>query len=714
VRAVALYPPEHPAIQTAFARLAETSRLATAEGPFAVMVTPHALMVDGRSLVRPDPATAELAGILHRHLIGLLIIAPGVDEGTWRTFIELMISPPDHLRAQGGITRVWTTSGGHSLDIHELDYGEILREKPGGVEATWDRIAADCLRRDVITLDDDTLRELVETAADADRLTDMSRRVEAEVTHAGDVRAHATMLFRVLMRIVEFTREHDLPRLGVVLDNIAEALCHLSADFVSALVVPPMDPARPTEGSEFVKQIAEGMRPELLAGFAARSIVAHHGATAQLAEALRVLVPETDRREHVLARTGAALARHPIANTLGFKELWERASALLASQSDEAYVSRSYDPALDTSRAQASAMGRNAGDPPERVALWLRTVSDSALRGLDVQLLIDIIRVETEPDRWRDMARLLVAYVDDLMLVGDFRSARQLIETLRGQQATLEDPYRVSWVIGAIDTLLAGQMVDHLRAHLQTITPEEVEEVMRLSRAVGTSLIGPLAEAVAVEDRPRVRQRLTEMLLAHGAEGRASAAQLMQSANPAVRRTAVQLLRESGGNEALPQLTALLEDAEAPVRREAVRAVLAVGSDEAYAALERALTSGAPRVRDAILDELATLRDSRGAPLFCYILRHTDHRGPTSALYATAIVRLGSLGGPEAVAALAAVLHRGEWWAPGRTARLREAAARALARIGSPEARDVLREAAASRARGVRAAARKAGVERAA
>ena len=44
--------------------------------------------------------------------------------------------------------------------------------------------------------------------------------------------------------------------------------------------------------------------------------------------------------------------------------------------------------------------------------------------------------------------------------------------------------------------------------------------------------------------------------------------------------------------------------------------------------------------------------------------------------------------------ALKEALHRGEWWAPGRTPLLRTAAAAALARIGTPEAVAVLEEAA--------------------
>jgi hypothetical protein len=63
---------------------------------------------------------------------------------------------------------------------------------------------------------------------------------------------------------------------------------------------------------------------------------------------------------------------------------------------------------------------------------------------------------------------------------------------------------------------------------------------------------------------------------------------------------------------------------------------------------------------------------------------------------------------------LKAVLYQGSWWAPFRTAALRQAAATALRRVGGPEAAAVLEEAAARGPRGVRSVARaQAGMVRA-
>jgi HEAT repeat protein len=134
-----------------------------------------------------------------------------------------------------------------------------------------------------------------------------------------------------------------------------------------------------------------------------------------------------------------------------------------------------------------------------------------------------------------------------------------------------------------------------------------------------------------------------------------------------------------------------------------------IGTDEAYATLAEALKSSDGRTRDAIMHALIASRDERAAPLFIYILEHSDHRGSLETVYQSTIEALGKLGGDAAsVAALKTVLFRGEWWAPLRTARLRAAAATALRACGTPESQEALEQAATQGVRGVRRAARAA------
>src|SRR4029077_10891523 len=135
-------------------------------------------------------------------------------------------------------------------------------------------------------------------------------------------------------------------------------------------------------------------------------------------------------------------------------------------------------------------------------------------------------------------------------------------------------------------------MLRHITTHLATIDETQFERVKGMCVSLGEVLVRPLAETLAVEERPRTRERLISILLAFGAVARRTVERLKGSPNAAVRRTAINLLREFGGREALPDLTARLDDSEPQVQREAVRAIINLGTDPAYRILQEALTSG--------------------------------------------------------------------------------------------------------------------------
>src|SRR6185295_16724440 len=154
------------------------------------------------------------------------------------------------------------------------------------------------------------------------------------------------------------------------------------------------------------------------------------------------------------------------------------------------------------------------------------------------------------------------------------------------------------------------------------------EQVKGMCLSLGEVVVKPLAEALSVEERVRPRQRLTTILIAFGVVG---------------KRTAVYLLREFGGSDALPDLTELLDDNEPQVQREAVRAILNIGTEQSFQVLETALASGTDRSREAIMQTVVGLRDERATPLFIYIVRNVSHRGPLSEVYLSAIESLGTM-----------------------------------------------------------------------
>ncbi len=395
----------------------------------------------------------------------------------------------------------------------------------------------------------------------------------------------------------------------------------------------------------------------------------------------------------------------PLGKDTGFHSLWQRASELLLSYQDEKFVSADYARELSTSRTQAVDVERVSDDPPERVAAWLATITDAEIRGLDLQLLLNLLRLEEEPERWKAVVEPAVAHVDDLVLLGDFESAVPLVQALAAEAEAPGSPRRAV-AVAALERLAGGHLMEHLVSHLRAIDDAVVDHVKALCAAIGSPVIRPLAEALAVEDRGRAFRRLTDVLVAFGSRGREAVEQLKTSQNPAVRRTAIYLLRAFGGNDALPELSPLLEDADVNVQREAIRAIITIGTDEAYGLLEKALMSGSARSREAVLSALGTLRDERALPLFLHIVGNREYRRTARPVYESALEALGAMGGAEAVAALSRALREGEWWAPLRTGALRTSAAAALREVGTPEAVAALTDASEHGSRGVRAAAR--------
>ena len=435
------------------------------------------------------------------------------------------------------------------------------------------------------------------------------------------------------------------------------------------------------------------MPDEAIASFIAQGIVAAHGATDRLAQAFQALVPEDDRKTRLLQLAHDEAAQTPLGGEAGFEDLWQSAASMLTTYSDGRFVSADYGRELSGAQEQAIEVDRVSDDPPERVQAWLATVNDAAVRELDVVLLQDLLRIEEDPAQWKAIAAVAAREIERRTQLGEVADALRLLESITGRG-------------GTADQLASTSMVRHITANLRKSDDRELEPLTRLCHAIGPRLARPLAEALATEADARAVRRLRELLISFGAAGRQSVEQLRMSANPAVRRMAIELLRVFGGREALPELAAMLDDADPQVQRESIRAMVQIGTPEAYAILERSLAAGGTP-RETVIQELVGLRDEKAVPLLCYVLNHTSARGPLIGIHLQIIEALGALGDhPESTQTLERVLHRGEWWAPGRTARLRSAAATALRRIGSAAAVRVLEDAVAKGGRGVRSVAR--------
>jgi hypothetical protein len=176
-RAVSLYPGGHPAIAVSLQRLEQATTRLTDGGPFSVQVQSEGLLIDGARMPKPDPAVSELAGLLHRHLIGALTLNAGANSESWRTLLLLLARSPEEVRADGGIAKLWATAGGPSVEITEIDYSEVLREKQG-LAATIDAIIDAAMSGPTLTVDEAALRAVLDIIDDPAKLQQLMDQLE--------------------------------------------------------------------------------------------------------------------------------------------------------------------------------------------------------------------------------------------------------------------------------------------------------------------------------------------------------------------------------------------------------------------------------------------------------------------------------------------------------------------------------------------------------
>src|SRR5256886_6106387 len=138
-------------------------------------------------------------------------------------FLIMLARAPEEIRSEGGISRVWTTMAGRHVELREIDYAEVLRERSGGDRAVWDRVIANCLQGSAFELDQSGIRELLGIAGDSDQLVELMTTIEASADAAGGIGPKTAALMRMLRGIVDVVSKNDPERLEPGLREMGSA-----------------------------------------------------------------------------------------------------------------------------------------------------------------------------------------------------------------------------------------------------------------------------------------------------------------------------------------------------------------------------------------------------------------------------------------------------------------------------------------------------------
>jgi hypothetical protein len=209
---------------------------------------------------------------------------------------------------------------------------------------------------------------------------------------------------------------------------------------------------------------------------------------------------------------------------------------------------------------------------------------------------------------------------------------------------------------------------------------------------VGAAIAEHLVFALAEEEDRNRRGRLVRAMKAIGAPAHPYLLNALESPTWYVVRNALNVLGDIGSPEFAGAVGRRLKHGDARVRRAAARALGKFGGEEAASLLVGAFGDPDAETQKEILLCVGAIRAQAAIPAVIELARPRRFGSSDDAIRELAVTTLGQIGSPAAIPFLSDIIRRRG--AFGRDSlQIRVAAAKALAGIGTNEARETLRSA---------------------
>ena len=310
--------------------------------------------------------------------------------------------------------------------------------------------------------------------------------------------------------------------------------------------------------------------------------------------------------------------------------------------------------------------------------------------------LIDLMSRESDDNRYRQLARLLLAKGVPLKLDRDFdrlftllaAMARQCAEPARS--AASREQARL-----VVQQLAPGEPTEHLLDHLEDGEFGHQETVFDILKALGGDAVDPVVRRLIAVGLKASRKTLTSALLRLGPVAEPALFGLLKDRRWQVVLAAVAILAEMGSRDAVKGLVLTAGHPDNRVRMESIRALAWIGGMEASTALIELLRDPNPAIGAHAITWIGNTRNQRALPPLLQLVLKRDLLGRSRALKKEALLAIGRIGDRRALDPLFKLVRKRYWIASGSWHELKLLAIEAIANLGGTEARDFLKNLSA-------------------
>jgi HEAT repeat protein len=688
-KALQFYTAEHPRGVEALTNLDRAaSALLEGRPRVSIVAAKETLLVDGTPIAMDGTRKAHVKALAHEleaRQFGGLVITQGVSYREHIELVRLFVMKPPQIVAAGGAEEILQRAGVIHIRISNVRYEAITEDE----EVVWSKTA---------------------------------RRAE-ELAAAGSGDSLPILLRRFLLKNANASPAGEIPE-GIDLGAKADEIAANMPERVRELLKEAIDGVEPEVQLALLLNIGRlppgALRDALQP--AARELLG--GAEPTDADALTRLLGTTTFDAEAIELLRARLeelgiSREQLDEVIGVIG-WERLSTnekieklLTGSIFDvpreklvvfirELLGEHRYDDVLRLLETYARglehdafAMRQDVADTFGQIAGFIDTPGvNPPIEQLLTRVILNHFVKESDARMHRTVADAVASLCTALVKTG---RADVALRTLTRLEAAIAVADREAAVRKAYDSL--GPAFGEPKRAAQLIVPIFTAEPEALNKSViplvaqlGAPLMPALIDALTHEDDRNRRGRVVRALKAIGKPGHPFLLDALQSPAWYVIRNSLGILGEIGEREHVSAIGKKLQHGDARVRRAAARALGKIGGVEAETLLVAAIGDRDSETQGEVFLCLGSMKAQSAVPALSELARTRSTAGDVREL---AMTTLGQIGSDAAVPLLGEIVRpKGLFAREALSFRL--AAAKALAAIGTPEARQTLQNSVAA------------------
>lgn len=693
-----LYPSEHPTVRASVSRLSDAIRQATGGAVFSIGITPETLLIEDASADAGQTSIAEAAALLHdRDLIRLTFVGDVTPDAVL-ALLRVLALDLDERRRLGGPAKIWETDGHPSIQLEQIDYASLLARQEGDVpeparrDNLWKSIVLSI--SNALTVFDEAAQErILAIAGSAPDIGDLATAVAApRCTMDGSpmITSQAAAVLAAYRHLTGIVSAKASDRMSDVMNNLATASLQLDPHVVMQVLQTEDDPKAT---NQIVKGLAAAFDDTKVAQLLATALAIDGQASDRLATIFNTIAPDDDRRQRVMTLTRSMLSETDFGKAGQFQTLWSSMEELLVSYNDKPFVSESYRTALDGVGGRAERMA--VVDLPPELPDWMESLGQESVRALSVQMLIDLMTIETDPKRAGEIAEDMEALAEDLLMAGAYDDAKSVVAAL-GARASAAKAIGRDACRQALDRLGDSLAMRDTIAIIGDVDDGSWGVIRLIVTDAGPSTVGALAAAVAVEAETVASRRATEAIVAFGKPAVSRLAPLVGDDRWFAQCAGAALLGTIAAPEGVPLLQPLLRRNDPRVTQAAVAALGRIDDPAAARAVQTVLRAASGANRRGVIEALVSQRDARVIPMLARIVGESEPLGKDHEVVLETVDAMAVVGSDVALPTLVTLARLKKFFGGRKLKTVKERSVDAMARIGGAKAQAAMAELAAS------------------